>query len=201
MMTRSERSIAMLTRLLTAGALAGLITRSAIAQERVDNPEYANWAKFKKGTSLTRVSTSVTPTGNTSVVTETLTLVEIAADKVVVEVEYVSEVTGATKFKTRPKTREIPKTVPLPPGMTKEEFTRKLPGTVEEGTETLKMLGEEFKTRWYKTKTEVNGNRTEGKTWASDEVPGRIVKVESTTKTKDGGSFTTSTELAEIKKP
>jgi hypothetical protein len=191
----------MLTRLIAAGALAGLITGSVVAQDQVDNPEYANWAKFKPGTSVTRVSTSEIPAGRFTALTETITLVEVAADKVVVEVKGVYEVTGAPTVGYRPKTREIPKTVPLPAGTTKEEFARKLPGTVEEGTETVRMIGEEFKTRWFRTKTDANGNRTEGKTWISDEVPGRIVKEETTTKTKDGGSFKTTRDLTEIKKP
>jgi hypothetical protein len=169
----------------------------------VNNPDYANWSKFPKGTSVTRVWTSVEPDGRTSVVTETLTLVEVAADKVVLEVEYISDVPGATKFKTKPKSLEIAKTVPLPAGSKKAEFTTKLPGTVAEGkeAEAVKVPGGEFKARWFKTVAERGGKRIEGKSWVSEEVPGRIVKVEETTSSQGKQLYTTVRKVVEIKKP
>jgi hypothetical protein len=190
-------------RLLAVVMPAVLFTGAAVAQEKVDNPDYANWSKFPKGTSVTRVGTSVEPDGRTSIVTQTLTLVEVAADKVVLEEEYISDVPGATKFKTKPKAREVPKSVQLPAGSTKDEFTTKLPGTVEEGKEakTVKVPGGEFKAKWFKTVVERGGNRIEGKSWVSDEVPGRIVKVEETTSGKGKQLYTTVREVVEVKKP
>src|SRR5438034_803889 len=90
--------------------------------------------------------------GNTTDVTETITLLEIASDKVVVEEGFTSKATGRNEVTFRPKRKEIPSKVPLPEGVKKAEFENKLPGVTEEGTETLKIAGGEFKTRWYKTK-------------------------------------------------
>ncbi len=100
----------MLLRLFLLATVSLFLTGTASADDEVNNPEYASWAKFPKGTSITRVSTSVEPSGRTSVVTETITLLDVEKDKVVVEVEYISDVPGSTKFKTRPKSREILKT-------------------------------------------------------------------------------------------
>ena len=48
-----------------------------MAQDKVDNPEFANWAKFKKGTSVTMKSVS-SFNNMSSEVTITSTLVEVA---------------------------------------------------------------------------------------------------------------------------
>jgi hypothetical protein len=189
-------------RLLALGTLV-VFTGSASAQEKVDNPDYANWAKFPKGTSVTRTWTSVTPDGQTSVVTETLTLIEIAADKVVLEEEFISDVPGATKFKTKPKDREVPKTVTLPAGNKKGDLTAKLPGAVEEGKdiETVRVPGGKFKAKWFKTEIERGQNQIKGKSWVSDEVPGRLVKAEETISRNGKTLYTTVREVVEVKKP
>jgi hypothetical protein len=195
--------IAMLMRLLAFGTLV-VLAGPASAQETVNNPDYANWSKFSKGTSVTRVWTSVNIDGRTSVVvTETLTLVEVAADKVVLDVEYISHVPGAPRFKTKPKSREIPKTVSLPADGKKNELAAKLPGAVEEGkeVETVKVPGGEFKTKWFRTVRESGKKRTEGKSWVSDEVPGRLVKAEETTSSNGMKLYTTVREVVEVKKP
>jgi hypothetical protein len=189
----------MLTRLLSVGALAVMMTGAVLAEEKVDNPQYANWSKFKTGASVTVRSTTDGGNGITTVVTIRTTLLELATDKVVVEVEAIQEVTGSPKVKIRPKRQEILKSVPLPPGIKKAEFEKKLPGTVEEGTETVKIAGTEFKTTWYKTKVKSNENEIEAKTWVSDEVPGRIVKSESTS--KGVSPYSGKSELVDIKKP
>lgn len=192
----------MLSRMLALGVLSAC-TSSALGQEKIDNPEYANWSRFTKGTTVTRVWTTVQPSGRTSKVTETLTLIEVAADKVVLEVEYLSEVPGATTFKTKPKERTVPKTVELPTGVKKDDFTTKLPGTVEAGkeAETVKVPGGEFRARWFKTVEERGANRIEGKSWVSDDVPGRIVKVEETTSSKGKELHRTVREVTEVRKP
>jgi uncharacterized protein YodC (DUF2158 family) len=193
----------MLRRLNAIGAFSVLLAGPILAEEKVNNPEFTSWSKFAKGTSVTRTWTSVQPNGQTSVVTETTTLKEVGADMVVIEVEYISDVPGSTKFKTRPESKEILKLVALPAGVKKDDFTSKLLGIVEEGKELekVKVRAGEFKCKWYKTKTEVRGWQIEAKSWVSDDVPGRIVKTEETKTAKDKQGYITVKELVEFTKP
>jgi len=123
----------------------------------------------------------------------------VTADKVVLETSGVSKVMGmefptpATK-RDSAKTITLPKGVPVPP-----KPGDKPPGTVEEGTETIKAAGTEFKTKWYKTKTEAAGTTTESKLWTSEDVPGTVVKMEA--KTTGAATSDTKFELLEFKKP
>src|SRR5439155_12998084 len=181
-----------------AFALVVFVSGISLAQEKVDNPEFANWSKFKKGTSVTLKATSDVA-GMKSESTITTTLVDVTADKVVVEMSTATTANGM-EFKTPALKRDILKAIPLPPGAKKEDFAPgKVPGSVEEGTETIKVAGKEYKTKWYKTKNSAGGNDIEGKMWMTEEVPGMIVKVESSTK---GAVASKSTmELVEVKKP
>jgi hypothetical protein len=182
----------------TSVAVLLLAVGVANAQEKVDNPEFASWSKFKKGTSVTMKSAS-TAAGNTSEILITTTLVEVGTDKLVVETSSVIKVNGM-EIKSPGQKREIMKTVEIPKGVKPEDFKGgKPPGAFEDGTETVKISGGEYKTKWFKTKVEAGGNKTETKMWMSDEVPGMMVKMEA----NSTGAFASSTkmEVIEIKKP
>ena len=69
------------------------------AQEKIDNPEFASWSKFKKGTSVT-LKTSTDAGGMKTESTVTTTLVESGADNHVVETTVVSKFNGM-EFKAR----------------------------------------------------------------------------------------------------
>jgi hypothetical protein len=165
--------------------------------ETIDNPEFAMWQKHKKGTSITLKTTS-TAEGVTSETTMTTTLLEVGADKVVVETSVISKFNGM-EFKTPPTKREVNKKLDLPEGAKKEDFQSadKPNGTYEEGTETVKVGAGEYKAKWYKYKIEIAGQKTEAKMWTSDEVPGTMLKMETTT--TGGGS--SKTELINFTKP
>jgi hypothetical protein len=185
------------TRLFAALVVLALAGHAA-AQDTIDNPEFANWSKFKKGTSVTLKSTSEVM-GMATEVLLTTTLVEAGADKLVIETATVTKVNGM-EFKMPGMKRDVTKTLTLPKGLKKEEVAAgKPPGTLEEGAETLKVAGTEVKTKWYKYTAEVDKTKTEGKTWMSDDVPGRVVKSE--TNTTGAFAFKSRMELVEIKKP
>lgn len=185
------------TRLLTTFVIATCAAGSACAQETIDNPEFANWSKFKKGASMT-VRTSSTFAGMTSEILMTTTLVELGSDKHVVESSTVTKSAGM-EFKSPATKRDVTKTLVLPKGTPKPDpKAAKPPGTYEEGTETLKIGGVEVKTKWYKYKSDSNGLKIEAKTWMSDDVPGSLVKMEATTSGVADG--TTKVELIEFKK-
>jgi hypothetical protein len=193
---------AMLFRTVSIATLFVVLAGWASADEKVSNPDFKSWSKFAKGTSVTRTGKTTLPNGQISVLTETTTLKEVGADKVVVEVEYISDVPGSTKFKTRPESKEILKLVPLPAGVKEVDFTSRLPGTVEEGkkTEKVKVPAGEFQCKRYRTKVEARGSRIDATVWVSEEVPGRIVRVVETRASKEI-TYTTVRELTEFKKP
>ena len=183
---------------LAAVAVLALAAGAASAQEKVENPEFVSWSKFKKGTTTTLKMTSTTA----GVVTEstiTTTLVEVGADKIVVEAAGVTAFNGM-EFKAPPTSREVKKTIELPKGVKSDGPQGQKPkGAYEDGNETLKVGGMEIKTKWYKIKTEINGSTTDSKVWMSDDVPGNTVKMEGTT---IGKVVTTiKMELIEFKKP
>jgi hypothetical protein len=183
---------------LASAVLVALAAGPAPAQETVDNPEFATWSKFKPGTSITIKSTT-TANGMATELAMTVTLVEVGTDKVVLETSGVTKAMGM-EFKLPASKRDSPKTITLPKDVPKPPAPGAKPeGTYEEGTETVKAAGTEFKTKWYKTKAEAGGVKTESKMWISDDVPGTVVKMES----KSSGAATAETkfELTEFKKP
>ena len=183
-------------RIASAVALFAL-GAAALAQQTVENAEFKNWSKFEKGTSVTLKN--VTTSGDIkseSIITTTL--VEVGADKLVLEMAVTAKLNGM-EFKNPPMKRDVTKTVTLPAGTPKPDPKAKPEGTVEEGTETLKIGGTEYKTKWYKTKVKAGGADTESKVWTSDDVPGTIVKMETTS--AGASPVTIKMEVVEVKKP
>jgi hypothetical protein len=168
------------------------------AQEKIDNPAYTYWAKYKVGASAT-LKTTTSSAMFSSEGTMTMKLVEVTAEKIVLEITAKSKV-GGMEIDIPPMKQEHLKTVELPKGVTKEVFTSGKPaGTTKEGTETLKVGGQEVKTKWYEYEVKAGGADVKSKMWTSDDVPGMLVKTES----KIGGPMPTDSkmELIEFKKP
>lgn len=100
------------------GLLCVLVALSSVARvaadESVPNPEFDNWSRFKKGTSVTLKSSSEVM-GTTSEVLVTTTLVEVGPDKLVVAMTSVAKANGM-EFKSPPAKRDVSKTITLPKG-------------------------------------------------------------------------------------
>ena len=187
-----------------SAVLLALAAGPALAQEMIENGEFTTWHKFKKGTSIT---TKVSQTGGMPFEnTVTVTLVDVADDKIVLEMVGVRKEMGM-EIKDPAVKRDVPKTVPLPKGAPKPPPVGAKPeGTYEEGTETLKIGGTEVKAKWYKVKNEMGGVKSDAKMWFSEDVPGMMVKLEATTTGTppgDSKSVTSQTrmEVIELKKP
>ena len=189
-----------LTRFAAVAAVLALAAGPAAAQDTIDNPEFASWSKFKKGTAVTLKSNNEVMKNKREIITTT-TLIEIAADKLVLETSSVSTENGM-EFKEPAKKRDVPKTTMLPAGVKKEDFAiGKPPGTTEEGTETMKLAGTEVKTRWYKFSKKMDGVTAEGKVWVSDDVPGMQAKGDLSASAGELLIGRYRIELFEIKKP
>ncbi|MBN9118350.1 MAG: hypothetical protein J0I06_04175 [Planctomycetes bacterium] len=178
--------------------VALVLAAGAASAEEIPNPEFVSWSKFKKGTSVT-LKTTATVSGITSETLSTTTLVEVGPGQVVIETKAVSKVNGMS-FDSPPQKREVAKTLKLPDGGKKPDAKGgQPPGTYEEGTETLKVGGTEIKTKWYKTRSEGDGFKTDSKVWMSDDAPGVMVKMEAITTGADASTI--KMELVEFKKP
>jgi hypothetical protein len=171
-----------------------LAAGSAVGQDMIDNAEFGYWSKYKKGTSTTIKITTVSGAIKSETVS-TFTLLEVGADKLVIETTTVTKSNGKD-FKIPAEKRDVPKKIAAPKGKTPDT---KPPGTYEEGTETIKVGGIDVKTKWYKYKTDNNGLTTQAQSWSSDDVPGGFVRLVS--KTTGKSKFEMTMELVEIKKP
>jgi hypothetical protein len=181
---------------LAAVALMVLAAGSAAAQETIENQEFKQWSKFKKGASVTMKST--TDLGKMKVeAVITTTLIDVGPDKLVLETSSVSKINGM-EIKVPPMKRDVPKTVTVPKVDKKDDPKAEKPKT-EEGTETLKVAGVEVKTKWSKATADVMGTKTEAQYWFSDDFPGGLVK--SVTKIMGANPATITIEVTEFKKP
>lgn len=165
--------------------------------DTIENPEFKQWAAFKSGTSIVMSMTSEF-NGTKSASKIGTKLLEVGADKIVLEVETATVVNGM-EFKGPPTKREVTKTIEIP----KVEGAQATPkpgvkpeGTTEEGTETVKIGDVEVKTKWTKYKSKTPAGEVEGQTWMSDEIPGGMFKSETKTAT-----ITSKMVIVEFKKP
>lgn len=186
--------------LLRALVLAAAIAAPAAAQDTVDNPVYASWAKFKPKTAVVLKSVATTSIMGNESKTETeitYTLTELTDEKAVIEMTSVTKVMGNEIKSPAIKLSHLKK-VPKPAPAVPPEGQKAAPKP-EEGTETVKVGGTEYKAKWMKVKSSANGNESESKTWTSDEIPGTMLKSETTIT----GTFSTKSvmEVIEVKKP
>lgn len=183
-------------RLCGIAAVVAVAVASAVPADDKSNPEFASWAKFKPGTSITlKTASRLGELGKDATVT--MTLVEVGADKLVTEIAFAGKLYGI-EFAAESVKRDVPKVVAG--GGKKDADPRRPDGTFEEGTETLTIAGNKIKATWYKFKSEADGAKTEGTVWVSDDVPVPVVKQTITT---TSGKFKTThtTELTAFKKP
>lgn len=190
-----------MTNLTKFAALAvAVVLSAAVARgdDKVENPEFKGWSKFKEGTSVTLKITNEAG-GMKSESTVTNKLAEVKDDKLVIETEMTIMAQGK-ETKLPAQKRDVTKTLDKAP-MGFDVKTGKPEGTTEEGKEKVKIGGTEYDCKWYKYKTKVKlptgEEEVESQLWMSDDVPGMAVKL--TSKMKAGGMSLEATEVT-IKK-
>ncbi len=176
------------TKSILLAAVFGL-SGPAFAQ-KIDNPTYQNWAKFKVGSFSTLKSTSVAA-GFATEMEMTSTLVELTADKAVVETKTTMSVAGQKIDQPAAKI-EHPAKVDKPPG-TASQPSKEL----AKGDEAMDVKGTKIKTRWVKMEMASTAGKTASTTWTSDDVPGQVVKM--TSKTEGATASETTMTLVDFK--
>jgi hypothetical protein len=167
---------------------------AAPAMKKIDNPTYASWAKFKVGTSTTYV-TETDVAGQASKMTMTHKLVELTAEKAVIETTMKTEAAGQS-FDMPAQRRDEPKTIEVPavtdPNQPKPD--------VKEGKGDMTTPAGTFSCKWVETTVAMKGMTTTSRVWQSDDVPGNMVKMESTTSVEGMGPQKSTMTLTELKK-
>jgi hypothetical protein len=173
-----------------AGSLA-----LAVEPNKVENPLYTRWAKFKPGTTV-RIETKTENPAKTIEQTTIYKLVEINDSQLVVDMTI--EIRDGGRKDTGPAQSFTHKRwFDLPKGMTAESLTKPR-NVLEEGKEKITVAGREFDTIWYKSKAKVEAGDTFIKAWYSDAAPGGLVKEENET---PNAKSKTKREIAEITEP
>jgi hypothetical protein len=162
------------------------VTRAA--EEQVENPGYKSWASQKPGTTVT-LETSSAVAGRTFKAEIVQRLVEVTPEEATIEVTRTINVPGA------PAPR--PQTVKIAAKVDKSKATPgRLPPNVkgemkEAGTEKVTVAGKTYECKVYEFSGESNGVKSSGKSWFSAEMPGGLVKLESTANIGGNDSKTT----------
>src|SRR6185295_11363202 len=120
---------------------------SPLRAEDVENPEFKSWSKYKADT-MVKSKTATEAAGQKTNMEMTTTLVEITADKAVVEMKMAMEA-GGQKIDMPAQKRDVPAKIatgaaPTPPPPT--DATAK--PDVKTGDETLKIGGKDVKCKW-----------------------------------------------------
>jgi len=172
----------------------GTTSMTAMADGTIDNPEYASWSKFELGTWLT-VKMMMESTDMSHESMQIVKLLEVGSDNLVLETDMTMTIAGRKTHAT--VKRDVPKTH-APPSDDHKADAAKPAVKLEEGSETLTVGGAEYKCKWKHTKVSVNGKETDMKTWHCDEVPGGMLKMETTTGA--AGAIKTRVDVLEFKK-
>ena len=163
---------------------------------KVPDPEYQSWAKFPVGTAVV-YKVSIRQTDSKAETTDTHTLVELTAGKVVVEMTRVFK-QSIGDYSPPAARHEIEREMYAPPGH--KPGTPIAPeGLIDSCEEPLTLGGRKYTTRYTKRVVRPGGDWFV-ETWASDEVPGRVVKSASGG-AKPGAAYESTSELVEVRVP
>jgi hypothetical protein len=150
-----------------------LAASTSFAQEQA-NPEYTGWSKQKPGAWVKHKMVSDAG-GQKTEMEMTTKLIELTADKAVVETASVMNV-GGQKIDVPGMKRDVPakwdpaKANPNPNAPKPE---------IKEGSEDVTVGGKSYKCKTYETTMKSDQATMTSKTWMSDDVPGGTVKMES----------------------
>jgi len=142
-------------------AVVAMSCNLAAAAEEIDNPMYANWAKFKVGSMLKTRSQSIAAEQKMSI-DSTATLLEVTPTKLVVEMK-TETTSGETKLPTRTRKQDVPAKIAKPAD-----------STIKRSTEDVTVAG----TTYTCQVAEETRESVQIKTWTSDRIPGGVVKAE-----------------------
>jgi hypothetical protein len=176
-------------------AFAALLALPAIAEDapktkKIANPEYDNWAQFQVG-AFVELTTESEAMGQKSTMTATTKLLELTKEKAVIETNMGIEGVPAMR-------RDVPKEIEVPDVKGPDSPTPDV--KIKEGEETIDVAGTSMKCKTIES-TAVTGDMTAtSKTWMSEQIPGRIAKMDVVSSGKIGDMEIKSTAKSTITK-
>jgi len=153
-----------------------------LAQNEQDNPEFKAWNGFKAGSTVT-LKSETELNGTKSSDEMTTTILEVAEDKVIIEMKgkYIragKETDSPARKREIPAKRRVDQLGPNAPRQEPDKTDTKT------GEEDLEINGVKIKCKW--TEVTMTFNRVDGgkdiqriKTWKSDQIPGHLVREEA----------------------
>lgn len=168
----------------------GIVATSACGQEMIDSPAYQSWASHKPGTKVTQES-QVSAEGMTMTHQITQTLLEVTADKVVIEVGMSMDM-GGMKHQMKRK-QEIAAKV----AKGQENLPPDVKGSFKDlGQETVEISGKSYTCRVGQFTGESDQGKVSGKVWTCGEIPGHMARMEM--KMESPEQVTTTMKVMEI---
>ncbi len=148
-------------------------------------PVKNSWANFKPGTTITLTNKMVGSMGPMKFeqrTTITSTLKEVTENEVILHMvtENVRVMNGQEqKLKSKETDPHYPLMAEPPPQVKPAEGEKQ-----ETGEEELTISKRKFKCKWTQLVQKIEGSKVTTKTWTSDEMPGNLVKMESSSEGK-----------------
>ena len=157
------------------------------AKKRIENPEFAAWSGFKVG-AFVELSVESAQMGSTSTSKLTHKLVELTADKAVIETTGTTKA-GGMEYALPATKRDVPKEVEVPD--IKLPDAKPAEGEVKKGEETIEVAGKKIACTTFESTLEMaipgaGTMKTWSKRWTSKEIPGGEAKSEAKTDTQMG---------------
>lgn len=151
--------------------------------KKIENPTYTEWARFKVGAFVEMTNDSEV-SGNKSSTKMTTKLLEMTAEKLVLETTMVSKM-GDQEYALPASKQDVPKMLEVPDVKTPEPKPEEKPKVVE-GSDTIDVAGKKVACKTTEIKYDNSGTKGWVKTWSTKEIPGGVARSESTSETKAG---------------
>ncbi len=161
-------------RLLSACCLVfALAAVAARADEKIDNAQYKQWSSFKPGTWV-KFHQTIEAAGQKTEMDTTTKLVEINADKAVIETTMSMTVAG-NKMDMPAQKMDVPAKVAKPAST--GDVKSDVKAEVKEGAEELTIGGKTVKCKTWESTSKTGETTMWTKTWTSESVPAGTVKM------------------------
>jgi hypothetical protein len=201
MLTLLSRSLPLVAAALVFGTAPARADESKpgtpAPKKKIDNPQYADWSRFKVG-AFVEATIESDSSGSKSTAKMTTKMVELTAEKLVLEVTTVSKMAGQ-EFAMPAQKIEVPKILEIPDiklPETKPEDTPK----VTEGSETIEVAGKKVACKTIESTGDMMGMKHWSKTWYTNEIPGGWAKQETKSEGKAGGMDISSKNTSTVTK-
>ncbi len=178
---------------LAAAIAVFAVSSTVLAQEKVDNPRYLEWSKYKPGTYVKMEM--VAAMGEQKMkTTMTTTLKEVTPEKAVLEMKIEMSMPGVP-----PQVKQMTEPAKIEKAKIKPTNPEEMPNCkiINKGTEDIKVGDTTYKCKWYEFEMEQQGMKVNSKLWTCEDVLDKMVKNE--TKMAMGNSTMTLVEFKAVK--